>query len=106
VSAPGGAGDTANVYQAVNQVEQFQVHMQWLVSLFSLHPELRAVSATVDKGHIDIIAEAAPGVLRDWIRALDPKVHEEGVYRVHHGWADEDVLKNGHATVHVRRSIS
>jgi len=105
MSTPGGPGETAAIYQAVNQVEQFQVHMQWLVSLFSVHPELRAVSATVDKGHIDIIAEAAPGVLRDWIRALDPRVHEEGLYRVHSGVQYEDVLKADHATVHIRRPV-
>jgi hypothetical protein len=106
MSTPGGPGETAAIYQAVNQVEQFQVHMQWLVSLFTVHPELRAVSATVDKGHIDIIAEAAPGVLRDWIRALDPAVQTEGLYAVHYGLAEEDILRSGHATVHVRRAIS
>lgn len=102
---PGGMGETAAVYAAADQVQQFQSHMSWLVALFSHHPELRAVKATVDQGHIDIIAEAAPGVLRDWIRALEPAVHEEGVYRVHSGLLPEDVLRNGHATVHVRRPL-
>jgi hypothetical protein len=90
--------------EAVSQVVQFQDHMTWLVGLFTAHPELRAVKATVDQGHIDIIAEAAPGVLRDWIRALDPAVHEEGMYRIHSGLLTEDVLRSGHATVHVRRA--
>ena len=103
--APHGLGETAGTYAAKASIDQFTTDMQWLGDLFHRHPELRAVSATVSKGHIDIVAVAEPGVLRNWVRALDPEVHEKGMYRIHSGLAPEDVLKTGHATVHVRRPV-
>lgn len=98
-----GPGETARTYAAVREIDNFAQSMAWLAQLFTTHPELRAVSASVVAGKIDIIADAAPGVLRDWIRALDPVVHEESIYQIHSGVAYEDVLKAGRAVVHVRR---
>lgn len=102
MSPQGEPGFTGSTYKAVQKIDEFSSSMAWLAQLFLNHPELHAISATVLAGKVDIIADAAPGVLRDWIRALDPVVHEKALYSVHTGVAYEDVLKAGHAVVHVR----
>lgn len=99
MTTPSGPGDTANVYA----VHIFSEGMASLAVLFSAHPELRGLQATVDQlGHVDIIAYAETGVLRDWIRALPAARHTHDLYTLQSGAAIEDVLRDGLLTVHVR----
>lgn len=95
----GGLGDTAGVYS----VHSFAEGMARLTALFASHPELRGLAATVDQvGHVDIIATAEPGVLRNWIHALPTARRERGLFTLHSGAAFEEVLREGSLTVHVR----
>jgi len=99
VSTPGGIGDTAGVYA----VHTFSEGMARLATLFSSHPELRGLQATVDQlGHVDIVAVAEPGVLHDWIHALPSARREKGLFTLHSGPAYEEVLQAEGMTVHVR----
>ncbi|HEY9373271.1 hypothetical protein [Streptomyces sp.] len=96
---PGGAGETAVVYQ----VTQFRDGMARLAHLFRLHPELKGLRATVDEvGHVDIIAVAEAGVLHDWIHALPAARREKALFSIHSGLQLEEVLRDGPLTVHVR----
>lgn len=98
-SVPGAVGETAGVYQ----VAQFSEGMARLAGLFTAHPELKGLLATVDAaGHVDIVAHADHGVLRDWIRALPTARHTKGLFTLQSGPAFEEVLTEGSLTVHVR----
>lgn len=100
MTAPGGMGEVAGAYS----VHSFAEGMARLTALFSSHPELKGLAATVDSvGHVDIIAVAENGVLRDWIRALPTAEHRRDLYSVHYGHEWEEVLVEGPLTVHVRR---
>jgi len=95
----GGMGEVAGVYA----VHSFSEGMTRLATLFSSHPELRGLQATVDQlGHVDIIAMAEPGVLHDWIHALPAARREKGLFTLHSGPAYEEVLRIDNLTVHVR----
>jgi len=95
----GGMGDTAGAYA----VHGFSEGMTRLAQLFSLHPELRGLQATVDLvGHVDIIAYAEHGVLRDWIHALPAAKRSKGLFTLQSGPAYEEVLTEGLLTIHVR----
>jgi hypothetical protein len=98
-TTPSGLGATAAVYKT----QSFTTGMANLAQLFQTHPELKGVQATVDSaGHVDIVAVADKGVLRDWIRALPGARHSKDVYAVHYGHEWEEVLTSGPLTVHVR----
>lgn len=102
-SIPGGIGQTASVYAAHAQVTQFSLGMARLSELFHDHPELRGLQATVDQaGHVDIIAYAETGVLRDWIRALPTARRSQDLFTLQSGAAIEELLIDGSLTVHVR----
>lgn len=99
-TAPGALGESAGAYS----VHSFAEGMARLTALFASHPELKGLAATVDSGgHVDIIAVADNGVLRDWIRALPGARHHKDLYSVHYGHEWEEVLSEGPLTVHVRR---
>jgi hypothetical protein len=95
----GGMGDTAGVYA----VHSFSEGMARLATLFQSHPELKGLQATVDQmGHVDIIAYAEHGVLRDWIHALPEAKRSKGLFTLQSGLAYEEVLTEGPLTIHVR----
>lgn len=98
MSPQGELGPTASAYK----VSRFADGMA-LAWLFSQHPELKGLAATIDQsGHVDIIAHAETGVLRDWIRALPTARHTQDLYTLQSGAAFEHVLIDGSLTVHVR----
>jgi hypothetical protein len=103
MSAPGGIGETAGTYKAVNDVAQFTDGMARLAELFLHHPELKWLQATTDPaGHVDIIVSAGTGVLRDWVHALPSARRKQDIYSIHSGAAYEELLVDGFLTVHVR----
>lgn len=95
----GQMGETA----AAHAVSQFHAGMTRLAWLFSQHPELKGLQATVDqRGHVDIIAYADHGVLRDWIHALPEAKRTKGLFTLQSGPAFEELLTADHLTIHVR----
>jgi hypothetical protein len=98
-----GPGETAAVYATHAQVTAFGAGMALLAEVFTAHPELRGLQATVDQaGHVDIIAYAEHGVLRDWIHALPAAKRTKGLFTLQSGPAYEEVLTEGSLTIHVR----
>lgn len=96
-----GMGETAGAYS----VQSFAEGMARLTALFQSHPELKGVHAEVDRvGHVDIIAVAEHGVLRDWAHALPTARRERGLFTLHSGATWEEVLVDSalNLTVHVR----
>lgn len=103
MTAPSGPGETAAAYSAHNHATAFGAGMALLAQVFTTHPELRGLKATVDEvGHVDIIAYAETGVLRDWIRAFPAATRTQGLFTLQSGAAFEDLLQEGALTVHVR----
>lgn len=94
-----GMGETAGAYS----VHSFAEGMARLTALFTSHPELKGLAATVDSGgHVDIIVQAEPGVLHNWVHALPTASRTKGLFSIHSGSAFEEILRDGPLTVHVR----
>lgn len=103
MTAPGGPGETGAAYATHAQLTAFGAGMALLAQVFTAHPELRGLQATVDHaGHVDIIAYAETGVLRDWIRALPTARRSQDLFTLQSGAAIEELLIDGSLTVHVR----
>jgi hypothetical protein len=97
-----GMGETATVYAA--RAAQFALDMAWVGQLFTDHPHLRGIEATIKPGHIDITTVGFNGVLRDWDHALPPViVRDTGFFQLQSGLGIEDILKTGNCTLHCRR---
>jgi hypothetical protein len=92
-------GETASAHA----VSQFHAGMSRLAWLFSQHPELKGLQATVDQqGHVDIIVNAGAGVLHDWVHALPEAKRTRGLFSLQSGPAFEELLTADHLTIHVR----
>lgn len=102
MSTPSGMGETARTYAAA--ADLFAQRMIWLGDLFSHHPHLRAAEAIVRPTSIDLIAIGYNGVEHDWVHALPPLERVGlGYYPTHSGLGEEDVLRVGVCTLHVRK---
>jgi hypothetical protein len=86
--------------------ELFAEQLSMVTNLFIQHPSLQATSVTVKNGHIDIVAEGIHGVLKDWVRAVNPDHRDIALWSSSMGVGVEDVLHAGATTVHVRRPLT
>ncbi|TCN36977.1 hypothetical protein EV644_112150 [Kribbella orskensis] len=75
----------------------------WLCDLLTAHPELAAVAAAVHNGRIDVVADDGPDAVRNWSTALAPICSVVALHKPSPQTGDEDVLKAGRCTVHLRQ---
>lgn len=102
MSTPNGMGETARTYAAA--ADLFAQRMIWLGELFKSHPHLRAAEAIIRPTSVDIVAIGYNGVEHDWVHALPPLERVGlGYYPIQSGLGEEDVLRTGAYTLHVRK---
>ena len=100
--SPHGPGETARAYAAA--ADLFAQRMIWLGDLFKAPPHLRAAEAIIRPTSADIIALGYNGVEHDWMHALPPLERVGlGYYPIQSGLGEEDVLRTGAYTLHVRK---
>ena len=75
----------------------------WLCDLLTAHPELAAVAAAVHNGRIDVVADDGPDAVRNWSTALAPICSVVALHKPAPHTGDEEVLKAGRCTVHLRQ---
>jgi hypothetical protein len=75
----------------------------WLCDLLTAHPELAAVAAAVHNGRIDVVADDGPDAVRNWSTALAPISSVVALHKPSPHTGDEEVLKAGRCTVHLRQ---
>jgi len=75
----------------------------WLCDLLTAHPELAAVAAAVHNGRIDVVADDGPDAVRNWSTALAPICSVVALHKPSPHTGDEEVLKAGRCTVHLRQ---
>lgn len=89
MTAPGGLGETAAVYR--------------LCQLFKGNPNLHYHSITIhESGRIEIAADGANGVVKEWCRALPAHHETEGLANTAYGWTQAVVLTEDVLTVTIR----
>jgi hypothetical protein len=75
----------------------------WLCDLLTAHPELAATAAAVHNGRIDVVADDGPNAVRNWSTALAPISSVVALHKPAPHTGDEEVLKAGRCTVHLRQ---
>jgi len=75
----------------------------WLSDLLTAHPELAAVAAAVHNGRIDVVADDGPDAVRNWSTALAPICSVVALHQPSSLTGDEEILKAGRCTVHLRQ---
>jgi hypothetical protein len=75
----------------------------WLCDLLTAHPELAAVAAAVHDGRIEVVADDGPDAVRNWSTAFAPICSVVALHKPSPQTGDEEVLKAGRCTVHLRQ---
>ena len=96
MTAPGGLGGTALIYQAVGT----------LCGIFREHPGLVAQSITIDhNGTVDVACMGTAGVLMHWARAVPEHLHTTALVPTQYGLDEADVLEADHLRITIRRPL-